>query len=154
MTKEEFINKYCHNCSSQRCEGIGTAWFDRCHFKNELYKTDISTSTIINNTDLDWDGYTKPDANYTYDSETATLTEDENSIEQHPMCTIRDVLKYNEKIIIDCIRLAIDIAKDAGSVNDCGGVCEPPDSILGIVNIQNTMLCDLHGTLVHIKEIL
>lgn len=41
-TEKEFIEKYCHNCGSQRCEGIGTEWFDGCHHKYELkgYKGD------------------------------------------------------------------------------------------------------------------
>ena len=30
MNKEQFIETYCHNCGTQRCEGIGTEWFEGC----------------------------------------------------------------------------------------------------------------------------
>lgn len=36
MTKEEFIEKHCKMCGTQRCEGIGTEWFDGCGYRNEL----------------------------------------------------------------------------------------------------------------------
>ena len=36
LTKEEFIETYCHNCGSQKCEGIGTEWFDGCQHRHEL----------------------------------------------------------------------------------------------------------------------
>lgn len=39
LTKQEFIEKYCHNCGSQRCEGIGTPWFEGCRMKHELTET-------------------------------------------------------------------------------------------------------------------
>ena len=35
MNDKEFIEKYCHNCSTQRCEGIGTEWFEGCRHKHE-----------------------------------------------------------------------------------------------------------------------
>ena len=38
LTVEEFVAKYCHNCGSQRCEGIGTEWFDGCRFRDCLRK--------------------------------------------------------------------------------------------------------------------
>ena len=43
MTKEEFVEKHCKLCNIQRCEGIGTEWFDGCHHRNELdgYEEDI-----------------------------------------------------------------------------------------------------------------
>lgn len=34
--KAEFVEKFCHNCSSQRCEGIGTPWFNGCRNKSFL----------------------------------------------------------------------------------------------------------------------
>lgn len=39
ISEKEFIDKYCHGCGSQRCEGIGTEWFDGCRhrFKLENY---------------------------------------------------------------------------------------------------------------------
>lgn len=40
MSTEEFVEKYCSGCGSQRCEGIGTEWFDGCKHKNELATTD------------------------------------------------------------------------------------------------------------------
>ena len=36
LTEEEFIQEYCYNCGTQRCEGIGTEWFDGCKFKDQL----------------------------------------------------------------------------------------------------------------------
>lgn len=36
LTEEEFVRLYCSKCGSQRCEGIGTEWFDGCKFKNML----------------------------------------------------------------------------------------------------------------------
>ena len=36
LSKEQFVHQYCHNCGSQRCEGIGTEWFDGCHYKGCL----------------------------------------------------------------------------------------------------------------------
>ena len=36
LTEEEFVHEFCHNCGSQRCEGIGTEWFDGCKFKHLL----------------------------------------------------------------------------------------------------------------------
>ena len=39
LTKQEFIEKYCHNCGSQRCEGIGTPWFEGCQMKDQLTET-------------------------------------------------------------------------------------------------------------------
>lgn len=39
LHKEEFIEKYCSVCGSQRCEGIGTIWFNGCEHKGELNDT-------------------------------------------------------------------------------------------------------------------
>lgn len=36
LSQEEFYEQYCCNCGSQRCEGIGTEWFDGCQFKDHL----------------------------------------------------------------------------------------------------------------------
>lgn len=36
MNNAQFIEKYCHNCGSQRCEGISTDWFEGCPHRNEL----------------------------------------------------------------------------------------------------------------------
>ena len=33
---KEFTQHYCHNCGSQRCEGIGTEWFKGCEYKEHL----------------------------------------------------------------------------------------------------------------------
>ena len=34
--EKEFIEHFCHNCGSQRCEGVGTEWFDGCQYKECL----------------------------------------------------------------------------------------------------------------------
>ena len=36
LSAEEFYEKYCSFCGSQRCEGIGTIWFDGCMYKELL----------------------------------------------------------------------------------------------------------------------
>ena len=36
LTEQEFIHKYCYGCGSQRCEGMGTPWFDGCQHRHEL----------------------------------------------------------------------------------------------------------------------
>lgn len=36
LTKEEFYEKYCSYCGSQRCEGIDTVWFEGCKYKDLL----------------------------------------------------------------------------------------------------------------------
>ena len=33
---KEFTQHYCYNCGSQRCEGIGTEWFEGCQHKEHL----------------------------------------------------------------------------------------------------------------------
>lgn len=45
-TRHEFILKYCNNCGSQRCEGIGTDWFNGCEHRHEL---DTTTEEVNNN---------------------------------------------------------------------------------------------------------
>ena len=36
LTEEEFLKKYCYRCGTQRCEGMGTVWFDGCKHRYEL----------------------------------------------------------------------------------------------------------------------
>lgn len=36
LSAEEFYEKFCLNCGSQRCEGIGTVWFEGCEYKEIL----------------------------------------------------------------------------------------------------------------------
>lgn len=36
MNEKQFVETYCHNCGSQRCEGIGTEWFEGCKYKWNL----------------------------------------------------------------------------------------------------------------------
>lgn len=36
--EKEFYDKYCSLCGSQRCEGIGTEWFEGCKYKEQLIK--------------------------------------------------------------------------------------------------------------------
>lgn len=38
LAKEDFCEKYCRMCGSQRCGGIDTEWFNGCMFKEELKK--------------------------------------------------------------------------------------------------------------------
>ena len=42
LNEGDFIEKYCLWCGTQRCEGIGTVWFDGCLHRFELkgYKED------------------------------------------------------------------------------------------------------------------
>ena len=41
LTKDEFEQKYCINCGSQRCEGIGTDWFYGCQHKDKLIDKEL-----------------------------------------------------------------------------------------------------------------
>ena len=43
LSAEEFYDKFCSHCGSQRCEGIGTVWFDGCMYK-ELLKEEENDS--------------------------------------------------------------------------------------------------------------
>ena len=36
MNEKQFVETYCHNCGSQRCEGIGTEWFEGCKYRWNL----------------------------------------------------------------------------------------------------------------------
>lgn len=36
MDKKEFVEKYCRNCGSQRCEGIDSEWINGCKFRWNL----------------------------------------------------------------------------------------------------------------------
>lgn len=36
LSEKEFYEKYCQMCGSQRCEGIGTEWFDGCAHRYKL----------------------------------------------------------------------------------------------------------------------
>lgn len=36
LTEEQFYEKYCQMCGTQRCEGMGTVWFDGCKRRYEL----------------------------------------------------------------------------------------------------------------------
>lgn len=38
LNEEDFIDTYCSYCGSQRCEGIGTPWFEGCGHKYRLVK--------------------------------------------------------------------------------------------------------------------
>ena len=33
MNDKQFIETYCRNCGTQRCEGIGTEWFEGCPYR-------------------------------------------------------------------------------------------------------------------------
>lgn len=36
ISEKEFYEKYCMMCGSQRCEGIGSEWFDGCQHRYKL----------------------------------------------------------------------------------------------------------------------
>lgn len=36
MNEEQFIKTYCHNCGTQRCEGVGSPWFEGCKYRWNL----------------------------------------------------------------------------------------------------------------------
>lgn len=36
MNEQKFIETYCHKCGTQRCEGIGTEWFEGCPYRWNL----------------------------------------------------------------------------------------------------------------------
>ena len=36
LSEKEFLEQYCYKCGSQRCEGVGTVWFDGCGYKRYL----------------------------------------------------------------------------------------------------------------------
>lgn len=46
LTEQEFIEQYCHNCGSQRCEGIGTEWFEGCRHKSELKEKETKNESL------------------------------------------------------------------------------------------------------------
>ena len=48
MTEKQFVETYCHNCGTQRCEGIGTPWFDGCKYKWSLDGMEIEATAEIN----------------------------------------------------------------------------------------------------------
>lgn len=43
LNEEDFVNTYCNNCGSQRCEGIGTPWFEGCKHKQKLYLNEVKS---------------------------------------------------------------------------------------------------------------
>lgn len=36
LSQDDFCEKYCKECGTQRCEGVGSDWFEGCHHKNKL----------------------------------------------------------------------------------------------------------------------
>ena len=36
MNEKQFVETYCCNCGTQRCEGIGTEWFEGCRYRWNL----------------------------------------------------------------------------------------------------------------------
>ena len=45
MDDKQFIETYCNNCGSQRCEGIGTEWFKGCKYRWNHDSYDATTKT-------------------------------------------------------------------------------------------------------------
>ena len=43
MNQKQFIETYCHNCGTQRCEGPGTEWFEGCPKRWNLDGMDPAT---------------------------------------------------------------------------------------------------------------
>ena len=43
MNEKQFIETYCHKCGTQRCEGIGTEWFEGCPKRWNLDGQDPAT---------------------------------------------------------------------------------------------------------------
>lgn len=43
MNDRQFVETYCHNCGTQRCEGIGTEWFEGCKYKWNLDGQDAAS---------------------------------------------------------------------------------------------------------------
>jgi hypothetical protein len=46
MNKEEFETTFCSSCGSQRCEGIGTEWFDGCKHKDKFKSMEVNDSNM------------------------------------------------------------------------------------------------------------
>ena len=47
MTEKQFVETYCHNCGTQRCEGVGTEWFEGCKYKWSLDGREIEATSEI-----------------------------------------------------------------------------------------------------------
>ena len=46
MDKQQFVETYCTNCGTQRCEGIDSEWFDGCQYKWNLDGLDPATKIM------------------------------------------------------------------------------------------------------------
>ena len=42
MNDKQFIETYCQNCGTQRCEGIDTEWFEGCKYRHNHDSYDIA----------------------------------------------------------------------------------------------------------------
>ena len=42
LSAEEFYEKFCSGCGSQRCEVIGTVWCEGCMYKELLKEEEIN----------------------------------------------------------------------------------------------------------------
>ena len=42
LTVEQYLEKYCKSCGTQRCEGIFSDWFEGCGYKDEIDMRDLS----------------------------------------------------------------------------------------------------------------
>lgn len=43
MNEKQFIETYCNKCGTQRCEGVGTEWFEGCSKRWNLDGMDAAT---------------------------------------------------------------------------------------------------------------
>lgn len=57
LTKEEFIERHCRSCGSQRCEGVDFEWFDGCKEKDGVMMH-VSKAEFIGGKEAD-DAYKK-----------------------------------------------------------------------------------------------
>ena len=52
MNDKQFVEAYCHNCGTQRCEGIGTEWFEGCKYRWNHDSYDAATEIERLNTKI------------------------------------------------------------------------------------------------------
>lgn len=47
MNDKQFIETYCNNCGSQRCEGFGTEWFEGCKYRYNHDSYNATQSNVV-----------------------------------------------------------------------------------------------------------
>lgn len=128
MNREEFVEKHCKMCGTQRCEGIGTEWFDGCHYRNELdgYEEDIKHKLDLEEILRAYNEYLKATKDKSGNYTTTAIGTGENIVD-------RDYLdKVMKKYSIDynygwiCPRCGKVLAPD---VKECNCKPEPNSNI-------------------------